>query len=237
MILSAYLETIFIAKEAPEGGWPRQFAVLTACNPCSSGERKDDAAATVRLRKRLSRSGHKRYRITGSSPDWNHQEVSFAAWNLSLDEAMEIGREFQQNAIFWIDEGRIEVVSCENGERKFVGMWGERFRLWSDKPTCRIYVIRLDPEVRKAKRFRDANPSALENAECLYVGMTACSAEERFKQQMEGYKACSLVTKHGLALASELFPKEELLSFEAAKKLEVDHAESLRKRGYAVWQK
>lgn len=237
MILTAYLETIFIAKEAPEGGWPRQFTVLTACNPWSCGERKDDAAATVRLRKRLSRSGHKRYRITGSSPDWNHQEMSFAAWNLSLDEAMEIGREFQQNAIFWIDDGRIEVVSCANGERMFVGMWGERFRLWSDKPAYRIYVIRLDPEVRKAKRFRDANPSTCDDAECLYVGMTICSAEERFAQHKRGYKACAFVRKYGKKLASELFPGSELLPLEAAKKLEVDHAESLRGQGYAVWQK
>jgi hypothetical protein len=237
VILPEYLQTIFIAKEPPEEGWPLQFAALTACNPLSSGEREDDAAATIRLRKRLSKSGHKRYRITVSSTDWNHQEASFAAWNLSLEEAMEIGREFQQNAVFWIDDGRIEVVSCENGERKFVGNWEERFRLWSEKPTCRIYVIRLDPQVRRAKRFRDANPSAREDAECLYVGMTACSAEERFKQHKQGYKACSFVRKHGLSLVPELFPETELLPFNAARQLEIEHAESLRKQGYAVWQR
>ena len=237
MILPEYLQTIFIAKETPDGGWPEKFAVLTACNPMSSGERKDDAAATIRMRKRLSRSGHKRYRITGSSPASNHLEASFAAWNLSIEEAMEIGREFQQNAIFWIDEGRIEVVSCANGERKFVGKWEERFRLWSDNPTCRIYVIRLDPEVRKAKRFRDANPLTLEDAECLYVGMTTCSAEERFKQHKRGYKACSFVRRYGLSLFTELFPQTDLLPLNAARRLEIEHAESLRNQGYAVWQK
>lgn len=66
--------------------------------------------------------------------------MSFAAWDLSLDEAVEIGREFQQNAIFWIDEGRIEVASCENGERKFVGMWEERFRLWSVNAARRLEI-------------------------------------------------------------------------------------------------
>jgi hypothetical protein len=45
------------------------------------------------------------------------------------------------------------------------------------------------------------------------------------------------VRKYGKELASELFPGSELLPLEAAKKLEVDHAESLRKQGYAVWQK
>jgi hypothetical protein len=237
VILPEYLQTIFIAKEPPEGGWPLQFAVLTACNPMSSGEREDDAAATIRLRRRLSRSGHKRYRITGSSTDWNHQEASFAAWNLSLEEAMEIGREFQQNAVFWIERGEIEVVSCANGERKFVGKWEERFLLWSDKPTFRIYVIRLDPEARRAKRFRDANPLAREDAECLYVGMTACSAEERFNQHKRGYKACSFVRRYGLSLFTELFPQTDLLPVNAARRLEIEHAESLRKQGYAVWQK
>ncbi len=237
MILPEYLQTIFIAKEPPEGGWPEQFSVITACNPMSSGERGNDASAITLLRKHLSRRGLKRYRITGSSPDWSHQEASFAVWNLSMQEAIKIGREFQQNAVFWIERGEIEVVSCANGERKFIGKWESRFRLWSDKPTCRIYVIRLNHEVRKAKRFRDANPSAREDAECLYVGMTACSAEERFNQHKRGYKACSFVKKHGLSLATELFPRPDLLPVNAARRLEVEHAESLRNQGYAVWQR
>ena len=237
MILPEYLQTIFIAKETPDGGWPEKFAVVTACNPMSSGDREDDSAATIRLRKLISRSGHKRHRVAGASPDWSHQEASFAVWNLTLDEAVAMGREFHQRAVFWVEGGRIEVVSCETGERKFVGLWDERFRLWSDKPGYRIYVIRLSPEVRKAMRFQVANPSAREDAECLYVGMTACSAEERFAQHKRGYKACAFVRKYGLWLAPDLFPGSELLPLEDAKKLEVDHAESLRGQGYAVWQK
>lgn len=237
MIRSEFLQTIFIAKDLPAGGWPEKFAVITACNPMSSGDREDDSAATIRLRKHISRNGHKRHRVIGASPDWSHQEAGFAVWNLTLEEAMEIGREFRQRAVFWAERGRIEVVSCENGERKFVGLWEERFRLWSNKPGYRIYVIRLESEVRKAKRFRVANPSAREDAECLYVGMTICSAEERFDQHKRGYKACAFVRKYGKELASELFPGSELLPLEDAKKLEVDHAEYLRGQGYAVWQK
>ena len=134
MILPEYPKTIFIAKKPPEGGWPEKFAVITACNPMSSGQRDEDAASTVRLRKHIARSGHKRHRVTGASPDWSHQEAGFAVWNLTLEEAVAIGREFQQRAVFWVEGGGIEVVSCENGERKFVGKWEERFRLWSDKP-------------------------------------------------------------------------------------------------------
>lgn len=237
MILPEYMQTIFIAKKPPEGGWPEKFAVITACNPMSSWQREGDAAAKIRLRKHISRNGHKRQAVTGASADWSHQEAGFAVWDLSLVEAVATGREFQQRAVFWVEGGRIEVVSCENGERKFVGLWEDRIHLWSDKPGYRIYVIRLNPEVRKAKRFREANPAALENAECLYVGMTACSAEERFAQHKRGYKACSFVRKYGKELAPELFPRTELFPLEVAKKLEVDHAESLRRQGYAVWQR
>jgi hypothetical protein len=134
MILPEYLQTIFIAKKPPEGGWPEKFAVITACNPMSSGERHDDDAAKIRLRKRISRGGYKRHLVTGASPDWSHHEAGFAVWNLSLEEAVAIGREFQQTAVFWVEGGRIEVVSCECGERKIVGLWEERVRLWSDKP-------------------------------------------------------------------------------------------------------
>jgi len=180
---------------------------------------------------------------TSSSPNSIDALVSMALANnaelksFEAEVAVAMGREFRQRAVFWVERGRIEVVSCENGERKFVGLWEERFRLWSDKPGYRIYVIRLESEVRKAKRFRVANPLAREDAECLYVGMTICSAEERFAQHKRGYKACAFVRKHGLSLAPDLFPGNDLLPLEAAKKLEVDHAEYLRGQGYAVWQK
>ena len=129
MILPEYLQTIFIAKETPDGGWPEKFAVVTACNPMSSGERQGDAAATIRLLEWCTRSGLQLHPITGASPDRIHQEVSCAVWNVSLEEVVAIGREFRQRAVFWVEGGRIEVVSCENGERKFVGLWKERFLL------------------------------------------------------------------------------------------------------------
>jgi hypothetical protein len=193
---------------------------------------------TTKLRKLLSRRGVKKHRVTGASPDWSHQEPGFAVWGLALGDALEIGREFRQDAIFWVGaDNRIDVVSCLDGERRHVGLWSDRICTWTDKPGYRIYVIRLESEVRKAKRFRVANPSAREDAECLYVGMTICSAEERFAQHKRGYKACAFVRKYGQELASELFPGSELLPLEDAKKLEVDHAEYLRGQGYAVWQK
>ncbi len=67
--------------------------------------------------------------MTGASVDGNHQEPGFAVWDLALEEALEIGREFRQDAIFWVGaDHRIDVVSCLDGERWHVGFWSERIR-------------------------------------------------------------------------------------------------------------
>jgi hypothetical protein len=131
MIRSEFLQTIFIAKKPPENGWCGEFAVITACNPFTAGERSSDAVETLRLRKNLSRRGLKKHPVTGASVDGSHQEPGFAVWDLVLEEALEIGREFRQDAIFWVGaDGWIDVVSCLNGERRHVGLWSERIRPW-----------------------------------------------------------------------------------------------------------
>ena len=238
MIRPEFLQTIFIAKKPPENGWGGDFAVITACNPFTAGDRSHDPAETVRLRKHLSRRGLWKHRVTGASMDWSHQEPGFAVWGLALVEALEIGREFRQDAIFWVGgDGQIDVVSCEDGERCHVASWHERIHAWADKPGYRIYVVRLDSGVGDSKRFQAANPAAGRDAECLYVGMTACTPEERFSQHKRGYKACPFVKKHGIALALEFFPTTDLLPRHEAERLEVSHAEKLRSKGFAVWQK
>jgi hypothetical protein len=238
MIRPEFLQTIFIVKKPPENFWEGEFAVITACNPLTSGGRDSDAVETAKLRKLFSRRGLKKHRVMGASPDWSHQEPGFAVLGLALEEALEIGREFRQDAIFWVGgDGRIDVLSCVDGERCEVGLWSERIRTWADKPGYRIYVVRLDSGVMNSKRFRAANPTARREAECLYVGMTACTPEKRFAQHKRGYKACPFVRKHGIALAPELFPTSDLLPHAEAEKLEVSHAENLRARGFAVWQR
>jgi hypothetical protein len=47
----------------------------------------------------------------------------------------------------------------------------------------------------------------------------------------------SFVREHGLSLVTELFPRNDLLTVNAARRLETEHAESLRKQGYVVWKR
>ena len=129
MILSEYHETRFVLKEPAPARWPDAYAVVTACNPFGHGiDDEADKSATTRLRKTISRLGLKRHRVTGVSADGKHREPGFAIWGCDLQAALSLGREFAQNAIYWVEAGRLDVVSCSTGEREHVGLWSERLR-------------------------------------------------------------------------------------------------------------
>jgi hypothetical protein len=235
-ILPEYLEALFVVKDE-DVQWPREFWIITACNPYSRGDSSGDDAADTRLRKTLSRIGCWKIRIKGISPDWKHGEKSFAFTGLDRSEVLEMGRKFQQNAVFHVKGDVLSVVTCDGSRVDVVGSFRERIRRSQDRPAYRIYVIRLDPAVLQVKRFRSANPNHVAGKPCYYVGMTSCTAEERFNQHKRGYKKCKLVQLFGLQLASDKFADIPLLSLDDAKSKEVSHAVDLRQQGYAVWQK
>lgn len=116
-LLSQYLDTIFIAKP-PEEGWPGQFFIITACDPRSGGDRSSDDEAHRRLRGRLTCLGCWKHKVTGASPDWKHREKGFAARGLELEKAIELGRQFEQNAIFAIDNDVVSVFGCFDRSRQ-----------------------------------------------------------------------------------------------------------------------
>ena len=129
MILPEYHTTRFAPKEPPPSPWPDAFAVVTACNPFGQGiDEEADQLATTRLKKMISRLGLERHRVTGVSADGKHREPGFAIWGCDLQAALHLGREFAQNAIYWVEAGRLDVVSCSTGEREHVGLWSERLR-------------------------------------------------------------------------------------------------------------
>jgi hypothetical protein len=105
-----------------------------------------------------------------------------------------------------------------------------------DDRTYSVYVIRLDDRVLSVKRFRERNPQHRPGRPCAYVGMTFCSPDERLKQHLAGYKACRYVKKYGKHLMRRQFAKLNPMTWQKAKRMEVELAQRLRQRGYAVWQ-
>ncbi|MBO3698080.1 hypothetical protein [Roseivirga sp. E12] len=107
----------------------------------------------------------------------------------------------------------------------------------------RVYVIELSKKVfSENTRFREANPQFNGVLECLYVGMTSKTPQERFKQHKtghrskKGYKISSnIVEKYGLYLRPSLYNHLNPMTRTEALKTEEQLALALRRKRYAVW--
>lgn len=107
----------------------------------------------------------------------------------------------------------------------------------------RVYVIELAKRVfTENAKFREANPQFNGVLECLYVGMTSKTPQERFAQHKTGYVnakghklAAAIVQKYGRYLRPSLYQDIGPLSREEALKVEEGLALELRRKGYAVW--
>lgn len=104
----------------------------------------------------------------------------------------------------------------------------------------RIYVIELAPEVWNEPRFRKQNTELGDRTPIgyLYVGQTGLSAEERFKQHMQGFRSNRYVKRYGRRLVTRFmqekyWPPQTTTS--KAEEAERRRADSLRRRGYAVY--
>ena len=108
-----------------------------------------------------------------------------------------------------------------------------------------VYVIELKRKVfTENRKFREANPQFNGVLECLYVGMTSKTPQERFLQHKTGYinkkghdLSASIVFKYGSYLRPSLYNhlNEKPMTREQALKAEEKLAWDLRKQGYAVW--
>ena len=113
----------------------------------------------------------------------------------------------------------------------------------SSRLSHNVYVVELSKKVwSESSKFREANPQYKGMKACLYVGMTSLSPQERFKKHVKGarnkkgYKISSkYVEKYGLFLRPSLYSSFNPLTRQAATQLERNLANSLKKRGYAVW--
>lgn len=108
-----------------------------------------------------------------------------------------------------------------------------------------VYVIELSKKVfTEDAKFRNANPQFNGVLECLYVGMTSKTPQERFKQHKTGYTnkkghnlSAAIVRKYGTYLRPSLYnhlnlqPMTRIQALAMEKKLALE----LRRKGYAVW--
>jgi hypothetical protein len=98
----------------------------------------------------------------------------------------------------------------------------------ADKPTRRkrghhsVYVVYLRNPLGDGKAG-------------YYVGMTGLSPERRFENHKAGIKSARVVRRFGVRLVPVLYEHLNPLSYGDAVVMEVELAESLRKRGFQVF--
>ena len=100
-----------------------------------------------------------------------------------------------------------------------------------------LYVIRLDKAVLNERKFREENPGHRWWKPCVYVGSTSLEPHERFRQHRTGYKAARYATKYGKRLMPRKYKHLNPVPPAEAEDPERDLAESLRRKGYGVWQR
>ena len=113
----------------------------------------------------------------------------------------------------------------------------------SPKKIYSVYVIELSKKVfTEDAKFRAANPQFNGVLECLYVGMTSKTPQERLLQHKTGYVnkkghklSSNIVQKYGKILRPSLYNHLDLMTREEALKMEEQLALELRRRRYAVW--
>ncbi len=118
-----YLKTRFRFSAPPEG-LPASFAVITACNPDGVPISPDEnAARTEAFRSQLAECGHRIFPVTGFDPDSPHHEAGFGVV-CEKSTALGFGRQWEQDAIFWVEDGDVWIVSCiDPSEEVILGNW------------------------------------------------------------------------------------------------------------------
>lgn len=119
-----------------------------------------------------------------------------------------------------------------------------------------VYVIELDPAVKKVRKFLERNPDMLPFGKCFYVGQSIHDPDCRYRQHKECFAgkttfSCicdrrqgrltrrlsnSFARRFGLALSREHYEHlNPIRSRAAAERQEQELAETLQADGHGVW--
>lgn len=117
---------IHFRGELPIGGWPSAFVIISAY--ATTGETwsmERNKEADEHMRAELLRHGHAPVRITAFDPVTLHAEPSWAV-AMPVEEALALGRDFLQDAIFLVQDDRLSIAQCASRRTWEVGAFGER---------------------------------------------------------------------------------------------------------------
>lgn len=94
----------------------RPYSIITAYNPYSQKLSKEENEERHKeLEILLQERGLEHHFSTGESPDGLWIEEGFIIFDTSLDDALEIGKHFEQHAILYGQGNRAALAWCEDG--------------------------------------------------------------------------------------------------------------------------
>ena len=106
-----YFRTVFLL-DVPRAAPPSRFAIVTAWNPMDEViPHALNQARDRQLQRMLETLDPQLCRITGCSPDLVHREPGWG-FRADLETALAIAREFRQRALWWVENDRLNLVSC-----------------------------------------------------------------------------------------------------------------------------
>lgn len=105
------------------------------------------------------------------------------------------------------------------------------------EPEIGVYVIELDQKVLRYKSFMKRNSKTyLPGRDCLYVGHSLLTAEQRFMQHLRGHHSSKVVRRYGVRLRPEFYDAiDPFVERDDAEAKEEELGELLRSEGYGVW--
>ena len=121
-----YFKVVFIHNRIKV--FPRTFGIITAYNPKDQSltvaqNQNRNKLLKVQISHQLKMLGE----IVGSSIDKTHQEPSFGT-ECKLPELLKLGRKFEQNAVYWIEEDSLFLLDCNHSKKYTMGSFRKRVR-------------------------------------------------------------------------------------------------------------
>lgn len=123
----AYFETIFLITDIPNQ-WPSSFAIITVWNPMDQKlSIKQNQSRDKELLLKFTKN-NKFSSLIGSSPDYLHQEKSYII-EVSLQEAVQIGNDYNQRAVYYVENENLQLIDCKTREKFSLGNFKDRIQL------------------------------------------------------------------------------------------------------------
>lgn len=115
-----FKQAVFRGEPLPVD-WPADFAIITAYDPEGRATSPEaNVAADTMMEAELQAAGFRLHRITGGAADGVHLEPGWGV-TVGLPAAVEFGRRYRQLAVFYVREGALTLVDCEDGSSDDLG--------------------------------------------------------------------------------------------------------------------